>query len=419
MADVVSIFGVIAAIVFLGFLSELIFRKTNIPDVIFLIFTGIMIATVLKWVSPATFGSGSRIFTTFALVFILFQGALSMNFKTLLKSLSNTFNLSILSFFLTVVVTTLLSLLLGFNFLLSLLIGMILAGTSSNIVIPLVKHLSIKDKHGLVLKLESAVSDVFCIIGALTVIKIIQTGSALPSMIFKTILSSFALALLVGAISGVVWILLLDKFTQLANSYMVTVAMVMGLYAFIESSFVGASGPVGALAFGLILGNSKPILHLIHRKKRNLLEEDTKVIKSVLSTSAKNFYNEISFFVKTFFFVYLGILINFSNPMVFLYGAILTLGIFFVRPLAVKFVFRKQKLDLKDRTLLEVLIPKGLAAAVLAQLAAQSNIPGASDVVNIVLSVVLLSILLTSILVFLAEKNMFKGLHGLFRKKVV
>ena len=414
MADVVSIFGVIAAIVFLGFLSELIFRKTNIPDVIFLIFTGIMIATVLKWVSPATFGSGSRIFTTFALVFILFQGALSMNFKTLLKSLSNTFNLSILSFFLTVVVTTLLSLLLGFNFLLSLLIGMILAGTSSNIVIPLVKHLSIKDKHGLVLKLESAVSDVFCIIGALTVIKIIQTGSALPSMIFKTILSSFALALLVGAISGVVWILLLDKFTQLANSYMVTVAMVMGLYAFIESSFVGASGPVGALAFGLILGNSKPILHLIHRKKRNLLEEDTKVIKSVLSTSAKNFYNEISFFVKTFFFVYLGILINFSNPMVFLYGAILTLGIFFVRPLAVKFVFRKQKLDLKDRTLLEVLIPKGLAAAVLAQLAAQSNIPGASDVVNIVLSVVLLSILLTSILVFLAEKNMFKGLHGLF-----
>ena len=93
MADVVSIFGVIAAIVFLGFISDLIFRKTNIPDVIFLIFTGIMIATVLKWVSPATFGSGSRLFTTFALVFILFQGALSMNFKTLLKSLSNTFNL--------------------------------------------------------------------------------------------------------------------------------------------------------------------------------------------------------------------------------------------------------------------------------------------------------------------------------------
>ena len=418
MADVVSIFGVIAAIVFLGFISDLIFRKTNIPDVIFLIFTGIMIATVLKWVSPATFGSGSRLFTTFALVFILFQGALSMNFKTLLKSLSNTFNLSILSFFLTAVVTTLLSLLLGFNFLLSLLIGMILAGTSSNIVIPLVKHLSIKDKHGLVLKLESAVSDVFCIIGALTVIKIIQTGSALLSMIFKTILSSFALALLVGAFSGVVWILLLDKFTQLANSYMVTVAMVMGLYAFIESSFVGASGPVGALAFGLILGNSKPILHLVHKKKRNLLEEDAKVIKSVLSTSAKNFYNEISFFVKTFFFVYLGILINFSNPMVFLYGAILTLGIFLVRPLAVKFVFRKQKLDLKDRTLLEVLIPKGLAAAVLAQLAAQSNIPGASDVVNIVLSVVLLTILLTSVLVFLTEKSMFNGFHGFFKKSV-
>jgi len=145
-------------------------------------------------------------------------------------------------------------------------------------------------------------------------------------------------------------------------------------------------------------------------------------MKNVLSPTAKNFYGEISFFVKDFLFVYLGLLMDFSNPNVFIYGGIMTLGIYLIRPFAVKMTFgRKEKLDIKEKTLLEILIPKGLAAAVLAQLSVQSGVLGerATEFGSLILSVIFLSIFLTSILIFLTEKGWFKGFFFFLRKENV
>lgn len=415
--DILSVFGVIAGIVFLGFLSELIFKKTNIPDVLFLIIVGIVIGTVLNWASVDTFGYGAKLFTTFALVFILFQGGLNIEFKTLFKSLPKTMMLTIITFILTVAVVTGISYFLYQDFMVSLLVGMILGGTSSAVVIPLVNNLDLKDKYGLVLTLESAISDVLCIVGSLAILEVMSTGVLEASSIFNSVLSSFSLALILGILAGFIWIFLLHRYLALINAYMVTVAFVIGLYAFVESPFVGASGAIASLAFGLMLGNSKSILGMFSKVKDDEKEEEdggdnAKNSKNVLSTSAKNFYAEISFFVKTFFFVYLGILIDFSNLNVFFYGALLTVGIFLVRPYAVKYVFRKDYyLDNKERTMLEVLVPKGLAAAVLAGVAVQSGVLDgfSGDFVNVILSTVLLSIIFTSVLIFLTEKNMFNG----------
>lgn len=424
--DVIAIFAIIAGVVFLGFISELIFKKTKIPDVILLIGVGIIIGSILKWANADTFGEGSSLFTTFALVFILFQGALNIDFKTLFKSLSDTLIVTVLNFILSVLVSSGIVYVLYQDVLISILIGMIIAGTSSAVVIPLVNNIEISEKNKLILTLESAISDVLCIIGALTVLQIMETGDIVASQVFKNILSSFSLALVVGMIFGIVWIVLMHKFDVLSRAYMVTVAVVIGLYAFVESSFVGASGAIAALAFGLLLGNSRTILIMINGSnmeknpdKENADDPNERVIKTVLSSDAKNFYSEISFFVKTFFFVYLGILIDFSDPMVFLYGAILTLGIYLVRPLAVAIVFNKKGLETRDRTFLEILIPKGLAAAVLAQLSIQTGliVGQAASFVNMILSVVLISILMTSILLFLTEKGIFKGFYFFIHKE--
>lgn len=408
--EIISVFGVIAGIVFLGFLSEIIFKKTNIPDVLLLIIVGIIIGPVLKWIHPSQIETGAELFTTFALIYILFQGSINIDFKVLLKSLSKTFNLTVLSFLFTVIVTTIIAKLLGYPLILSILIGSILGGTSSAVVIPLVNNVEIRTKYGLVLSLESAISDVLCIVGTITILEIIQTGQFVASGVFRSVLSSFSLALVTGMILGFIWMVLMDKYEYLAKSYMVTIAVVMGIYAFIESPWVKASGAIGILAFGLVLGNSKIFL-TIKEKNEGEDEEELKTIRNVLSNTAKSFFQEISFFVKTFFFVYLGILMDFSNPDIFVYGAILTLGIYLIRPLVIKMVFNKDKAESKEITLLEILIPKGLAAAVLAQVAVQSGVLGdsSSNFVSTILSVVLLSIVLTSTLIFLTEKNLFKG----------
>jgi NhaP-type Na+/H+ or K+/H+ antiporter len=404
--DIVTTLFVISGIMFIGFLAEIIFKKTNIPDVLILIGVGIILSSVLGWTNKDVLAGGATLFTTFALVFVLFQGALSINFVTLIKSLPSTFKLTILNFILTVIVVALIAYFgFGYNFNLALLIGMILGGTSSAVVIPLVNNVEIKEKYSSVLTLESALSDVLCIIGTITVLEIIATGQVLAESIFKSVFTSFSLAIVTGLIIGILWVILLHKSDHLAKSYMMTIAMVVALYALVESPLIQASGAIAALVFGLLLGNSKSLLEL---KKRKKSQEDERVT-SVISFSAKSFYSEISFFVKTFFFVYLGILIDFSNPTIFIYGAILTIGIYLVRPFAVKIVFPKENIQQKERSMLEILIPKGLAAAVLAGVALQSGALVGYEVIftNTVLSVVLLSIVLTSVLIFLVEREKF------------
>jgi len=407
--EIISIFAILCLIVFLGFFAEIIFKKFNIPDIIILIGVGILIRSVFKLVNPENFSKGGvEIFTTFALIFILFQGSLNIEFKVLFKSLPKTFKLTILNFILTVLIVALISFFLKYTILEAILIGVILGGTSSAVVIPLVNNVDLREKYSSVLTLESALSDVLCIIGTVTILEIIKTGEILPSVIFRSVLSSFSLAIVVGLLVGLVWVLFLSKYESLSKSYMLTIALVVGLYAFVESSYVSASGAIAALSFGLFLGNSRSFLNFKNRKKKLNGERNSNV---VLNFAAKNFYAEISFFVKTFFFVYLGILIDFSNPIIFLYGGFLTIAMFLIRPFAVKVAFSGDNLEQKERTFLEILIPKGLAAAVLSGVVVNSGVlsNGEGIFVNMILSVVLLSILLTSILVFLSEKELFKS----------
>lgn len=426
MVDVISVFAVITGIIFLGFFAEILFKKTNIPDVLLLIFVGIFIGTFLNWIDVETLGDGTRLFTTFALVFILFQGALSINFKTLLEALGPTVSLTLLNFIFTVTaVSGVAYFILDYSLLLSMLVGTILGGTSSAVVIPIVHNLTgVKEKYKLTLTLESALSDVLCIVGTLTILQILLTGEVVASNIFNSILTSFALALIVGVAFGIAWAVILHKFELLQNSYILTIACVLGLYAFVESDFVGASGAIAALSFGLILGNSHLILHdskkpILEEKKSSLKKSSKKTEHeatlpqhtSIITTSAMSFYSEISFFVKTFFFVYLGLLIDFSNLGIFWFGAIIAVAIYLVRPFAVKIVFGKDKLEDFDRTVLEILIPKGLAAAVLAGVVVQSGVleEAAATFTTMILSVVLISIILTSILLILSKQNIFKG----------
>ncbi len=52
-----------------------------------------------------------------------------------------------------------------------------------------------------------------------------------------------------------------------------------------------------------------------------------------------------------------------------------------------------------------VMVPKGLAAAALASLPLQQGIPGGDLIQNVVFSVVMCSIILTSILIFLVHRT--------------
>jgi NhaP-type Na+/H+ or K+/H+ antiporter len=67
-----------------------------------------------------------------------------------------------------------------------------------------------------------------------------------------------------------------------------------------------------------------------------------------------------------------------------------------------------------DASMLSVVVPRGLAAAVLASIPFQQGISGGEDIQNIAYSVILISIILTSILVFLIDKTRLVHFYNWF-----
>jgi NhaP-type Na+/H+ or K+/H+ antiporter len=277
-----------------------------------------------------------------------------------------------------------------------MLLGAIIGGASSAVIIPIAKNINVKPNTALALTFESAISDVLCIVGALTILNIIVLQQFSIGGVVQRIIYSFGLAIFVGIVAGLAWIKLDKRMENFSKSYMTTIAALLILYSFVQ--FLGSNGAIACLSFGIIFGNSKKIFSFL---------ENTK--EYTITPSAKFFYSQISFFVKVFFFVYLGLIINLENLSLILIGFLLTILLFLTRPLAVKLANRKTKLEDKDRIFMEILTPKGLAAAVLAQLPAQYGIAHGEQFSTIALSVIFFSILLSTIFVFLTEKGKFSG----------
>lgn len=429
------VFLVVAILLFFGFFGELIFEKTKIPDVIWLILIGIILSSVLNWTSSTSLKVIAPFFTTFALIYLLFEAGINTDIKSFLKSAPRGLTLSVLSFVFSFGVVFGIGMLLGKGVNLSMLLGTILSGVSSAVVIPIINGMNdLGQTTKLSLMFDSAFSDVLCILGTVILVQIFSLETKVSGLsITKELLYSFIIAIALGVVAAFIWNNILSP--KIKNHHLVlTLAFMLMVYSITQ--LIGANGAVASLIFGLILGNTKKIANVL-KPKVNDLKSKKKVssssAKKVLASSDKassliyptlrsinkysrDVYAELAFALKTFFFVYLGILIDFSSPFSFLIALLFVIGLYLARPFAVFVSFGKST-SLKDANLLATLIPKGLAAAVLVQLPIQAGISGAEGLVNIVLAVILISILLSSIFSVLSAKPGFRGLLPfLFRR---
>ena len=128
-----------------------------------------------------------------------------------------------------------------------------------------------------------------------------------------------------------------------------------------------------------------------------------------ISSSARAFFSQISFFVKTFFFVYIGLLLSLTELTPVILGILITAAVFFIRPISVALTLRSQD-HYEDRAIMESMVPKGLAAAVLAQIPLQMGIPGAEKIVTPVIAVIFFTIVMTTLLVSMTKYFGFKGI---------
>lgn len=413
--DVVLILLIVSLILFVGFFAEFIFKKLNVPDVLFLIILGFILGPhVLQKVSPGQISTIAPVFTTFALLFLLFDGAFNINLSSLVREFSESFVLTIFNFFISSIIVTIIVWIIGkvwfgdFSFLFSLLTGFILGGVSSSFVIPILKQMDVKSKMYSLLTLESALTDVFCIVFSLTVIEIINIGSFGFQKTLVQLASLFAIAGLVGFLAGIIWIFLTVKVFKEPN-YMISIAYLLLIY--VATEFLNGNGAIAALFYGLMLKNSKQLSSIIKGIVTTKAKDKKKALKGelgiqVTTHSEEFFYHQISFFLKTFFFVYIGILIDLSDWRALVVGVILA---FVLMGSRMSSLLLTKKMSPDHRKLVNAIFARGLAAAAIAQLAFVANVPHADFLVKVIFVTITGTIILSSGRIFLIKMRMPKA----------
>lgn len=376
----------VCIIIFFGFLAELVFRKFGVPDVLFLITFGFVLGPyVFGYANPEDLLGIAPFFTTFTLLFLLFDGAFNIKFSSLVKELLPGFTLTFFNFIVSVVIVFGVMIVSGFNIFTSLFSSFVLGGISSAFVIPLLKQIKPANNVYSILVLESALTDVFCIVFSLSVIEIFKGGNFGWQSTLAQLASFFAVAGLIGIIFGIIWVIIVLKILK-EHNYMMTVAFLLFVYFIAE--FLNGNGAIASLFFGITLANYQLVVNLFRKR-------DGKSIKKVTITtpSEQYFYDQVSFFLKTFFFVYIGLLLDLSNQKALLIGGIISVLIFFGRILSRIF---NRNINSNGKDLIRSVFARGLASAAIVQFALIQNFPHAEFIAQVTYVVITGTIILSS-----------------------
>jgi len=379
-----------AAVIMIGFIANYLFKKTQIPDMLILIFIGALCGPILGAFEPAAVQNFAPYIAALALVYILFDGGLGLTISKVLSHSPRAVILAAIGFIFSVLITALVTI-VAFNvpLMYGLLFGSIYGGSSSIVVISLASRIKMSEKASTTLILESAITDILCIVVSLALIGVIATGQTNYASIFVGIGGKFLIGAAIGIFVGIIWLLIMRRVNSLPFSYILTLAVVLFTYAFSES--LGGSGALSALLFGLVLGNELQILNFFKLEGND---------QAIVGDGLRRFESEIAFLVRTFFFVFLGIIATISSATMLVVGVVLSLMLYAVRYGAVWLTTIKCEMRNEAR-LMSAILTRGLAAAVLATLPAQYGLEYADLFVNVAVVVIVTTAIIATLGVFL------------------
>lgn len=343
-----QIFGLISGLLILAFVANRLFRITRIPDLVVLLVTGLVLGPVLKWINAEQFRTFTQILGSLALILILFEGGMELKLREGIRHFPGGVVLAFLGYglaFGAVASAAHWSLWLPWRS--ALLLGGVFGCTSSTVVMPVLQQLRVREPVRVTLLLESALGDV---IGVLTVSSLINTSGV--SIEFSGFMSGFlrdaGIATGTGVLAGLLWWWLWPRVAPQKFSNTVGFGLVLGIYA--AAHALGGSGLLAVLAFGLILGNLP--------SPGDLPAEEVQFLR---------FHSELSFLVRSFFFVLLGVIVEFAGkayilPILAILGALLVSRFLAVQVSRIAL----RGISAEERELVLLMMPRGLITAVLA-----------------------------------------------------
>ena len=369
-------------VVFLGVAGEAFFKKTGIPDVAFLMILGVIIGPVFGIIQPEVVIQVVPYFAALALIIIMFDGGLNLDIKHVVKTAHFSFTLALLGFIVSVAIISIAAhYALGWTWLESILLASIVGGSSSAIVFGLVRNVKITQETKSMLSFESALTDILATIAAFILFEAVIAGQFDLQTLQDTLGRAVIVGLILGFGVGVPWMYVSTKLGNAQHAYMLTLGILFVLF-FLANMF-GESGALTALVFGLMIGN-KSHLSKVLRFKLPRIESDDPT------------HNQLTFLVRSFFFVFVGLLASFGQIEYIIFGIIITVIVYFGRVIIGKITLTNRFSRL-DRAVTNSMIPRGLAAAVLATYPITLGLPNAEAYPQIIFFIILSSVVITTI----------------------
>ncbi len=389
MSHVAVFLLAIAGIFLIGALGEIIFQRTNIPDVVWLIIAGILLGPVSGLVTRPQLNAIAPYFAAVTLVIVLFEGGTALKISELSRAAPRSSLLAVLGFVFaaaSIAVLSMLAALVGWlpsswTWMHGWMLGAILGGSSSIIIMPAMSQARVEPKLANLVNLESALTDALCVVGTSALVDVMvrgTTGAAGPAL---TLLRSFGIALAIGLVAGLVWLLFLKFLKNSEHAYPITLSVLLILYVVIDHA--GGSAAMGILAVAVVLGNAPSL-----SRKIGL------ALPVELDTSVRGFHRQMAFIIKSFFFVFIGAMLGPPFSLIVL-GILLGVVLFGARIPSVYLATIGSDLEPDQKRMAAVSMPRGMAAGVLATLPVTAHIPGTEN-----LPVVVFAAVFTTILVF-------------------
>jgi NhaP-type Na+/H+ or K+/H+ antiporter len=341
-----------------GMIVQAIAFHLSVPGIALLLVVGYLLGPdLLHLVNPVTLGSGLHTLVGLSMAVILFEGGLNLSLARLKREQLIIRRLVLVGGALTALLASLIArLLLGWPFRTALLFGTLVMVTGPTVVTPLLRRVRVKRHLATILEAEGIILDALGALAAVVVLELVLDVD-LSARSLAVVLGTFFARLGTGVAFGIAgggFIVLLLRFERLVpeRSENVTVLGLAIATAQISSGLVSESGIVAAVVAGMVVGHFQT---RVQRELREFKEQLTTMLISML-----------------FILLAAGVrrrdLIDLGRPAIV---AVLLL-MFVVRPLAVLVSARGTDLGPREKAFLAWLGPRGIIAAAVASLFAET-----------------------------------------------
>jgi Na+:H+ antiporter len=394
-------FATLGGLLVLAFVANRLVGYTRVPDVVILMAAGVVLGPVLHWVNPDMFRGITKGFGSLALILILFEGGLDLKLREILTHFVPGLFLSIFSYVLTMgAVGAISHYIVQYGWLDALMVGAIFGCISSSILLPVLQQVVLRREVRITLLVEACFGDAFAVLAVTTLLDIAAGASAAPKAVAWGLGSSLLLAVCCGILAGMLWSYLLPILSEERFWHVLTFAAVLLVYSGVH--LLRGNELVSVLVFGLTLSNFPTVrkrLHFEEAAGSDWFNEMPAPNYPGPSTDDRHrtqmltFHGELAFLLRTFFFVLLGLLVNYPEIRKTAAFALLCFAAILIARLIAVQAGRIgwRAFSSLERELMVWFVPRGLITAVLAIEVQETRGMKFADLPSLAFAVVLLT----------------------------